>query len=282
MNAFLAVDWGTTNRRIYRIEAGTVTATARDDLGARALRTDQYSGEVVSIRDRFGDLPVLMAGMVGSTLGWAPASYVELPAGLHTLAASLTWMDERTAIVPGVAQRKPADVMRGEEVQLLGATAAGMVPDDALLCQPGTHCKWAELQQGSISGFSTAMTGELFGLLSGHSILAGQLGGAVADSLDFREGVRRGAEHQLQTELFQVRARSLLDQGQNSAAFVSGLLIGDDAARHLEHGLVYILADGTLGSLYAAAIAELGGRSLHVDSHAAFVAGIIRIWESIV
>ena len=36
-----------------------------------------------------------------------------------------------------------ADVMRGEEVQLLGAVAAGLVDPMRLVCHPGTHNKWA-------------------------------------------------------------------------------------------------------------------------------------------
>ena len=46
-----------------------------------------------------------------------------------------------------------ADVMRGEEVQLLGAHAAGMVAADALVCHPGTHNKWARLDGGRIARF---------------------------------------------------------------------------------------------------------------------------------
>src|SRR3546814_21012324 len=42
--------------------------------------------------------------------------------------------------------------MRGEEVQLLGAVAGWMVPPDALLAQPGTHCKWATMTDGRIAG----------------------------------------------------------------------------------------------------------------------------------
>ena len=84
------------------------------------------------------------------------------PAGLDALAGGLLWVDGRTAIVPGVSTLADgrADVMRGEEVQMLGAVAAGLVPPGALLCQPGTHCKWAWMEDGRIARFRTAMTGE--------------------------------------------------------------------------------------------------------------------------
>src|SRR3546814_17973918 len=80
-----------------------------------------------------------------STVGWRVVPYVAAPAGIDELVAGLDRIDDRTAIVPGVScsMNGRADVMRGEEVQLLGAVAGWMVPPDALLAQPGTHCKWA-------------------------------------------------------------------------------------------------------------------------------------------
>ena len=105
----LAIDWGTTNRRVYRIEDGAVTATERDALGVTAV--SDFAGELAAIRARFGDLPVLMAGMVGSTIGWREARYVPAPAGLEDLGQNLLRIDERTAIVPGVSF---SDGVRGE------------------------------------------------------------------------------------------------------------------------------------------------------------------------
>ena len=130
-SAFLAVDWGTTNRRVFRFEDGTVAHTERDDCGAASV-TD-FASEVAAIRERSGDLPMLLAGMVGSTVGWRVVPYVAAPAGIDELVAGLDWIDDRTAIVPGVScsQNGRADVMRGEEVQLLGAVAGWMSPPDA-------------------------------------------------------------------------------------------------------------------------------------------------------
>jgi 2-dehydro-3-deoxygalactonokinase len=83
--------------------------------------------------------------------------------------------------------------MRGEEVQFLGAVEAGLVPGDALLVQPGTHCKWAEMAGGRVAGFTTAMTGELFALLRTHGLLAAQLGGAVRRARHSSTASRKGA-----------------------------------------------------------------------------------------
>lgn len=277
---FLAIDWGTTNRRVFLIEGGQVVRTERDDRGVTSV--SDFAAEAAGIRARFGDLPMLMAGMVGSNIGWQAAPYVPAPAGIEDLAASLLRIDDRTAIVPGVSVTGPADVMRGEEVQLLGAVAAGMVPHDALLAQPGTHCKWALMESGRIAGFTTAMTGELFALLRKYGLLSSQLSDEVTLGRAFLDGVEEGRKRDLAASLFGIRAAKLLGEraDTDAASFASGLLIGSDVAARLEragHDEVHILADRTLGGLYVAAIEAHGRRAALVDSHAAFVAGIIAI-----
>lgn len=279
---FIAVDWGTTNRRAFVIEDGAVIATERDDRGASGVARDDYPAEIEGVRARLGDLPILMAGMVGSTIGWRDAGYAAAPAGLEALAAALHRIDDRTAIVPGLSYRNGvhADVMRGEEVQLLGAVAAGSVPADALLCQPGTHCKWARVERGEVASFTTAMTGELFALLRTHSILRHQLGGEVTPGDAFLAGVAEGARRDIAASLFAIRARSVLGGQEDATSFASGLLIGADAAARITPGeTVHILADPALGALYAAAVAALGANAQIVDSHSAFVAGITRIQD---
>lgn len=282
--AFIAVDWGTTNRRVFLVDGGEVAGTERDGRGASIV--DDFPAEVAAIRTRWGDLPMLLAGMVGSSIGWRAAPYVSAPAGLAEIAAALDRIDAHTAIVPGVSHREGArpDVMRGEEVQLLGASAAGLTPADALLCQPGTHCKWATLAEGRIVRFTTAMTGELFALLCSHGLLARQLVGQVTDGAAFSDGVLEGSRRDLAASLFGIRASGLLGlrDDADAASFASGLLIGADVAARLDGALdrhVHILAGPALGGLYATAVETLGGTATLVDSRAAFIAGITRIRE---
>lgn len=283
--AFIAVDWGTTNRRAFLIDGdGRLLHTERNGRGLLAIEPGTFAIELAELRAALGDYPVVMAGMVGSARGMVNVPYLPCPAGLTDLARALHWVEPgRTAIVPGLSD--PAgDVMRGEEVQLLGAVAGGFAPPDALLCQPGTHCKWARMTGGRVAGFATAMTGELFALLRNHSLLADFLHGDVADGPAFRAGVAAGLTGGLTRQLFGVRAAALLEMRkvQDSAAYTSGLLIGHDvAAEHLASGqTVHILADAHLGALYAAAVDLAGGQAVLVDSHAAFVAGITAIWKT--
>ena len=166
---------------------------------------------------------------------------------------------------------------------MLGAVAAGLVPPDGLLCQPGTHCKWARMADGAIAGFRTTMTGELFALLRQHSLLADMLAAPVVDGAAFRAGVADAGDGRLLSDLFGVRASDLLRQRQrgDAASYASGLLIGSDVREQALAGDtdVYLLASGDLASLYAAAIDEVGGHAVAVDSHAAFVSGIAAIWR---
>ena len=281
---FIGVDWGTTNRRVFLIESGSATHHERDALGVTGVAPGAFPAEAARIRERLGDWPMLMAGMVGSTIGWRVADYVPAPAGAAALAAGLLWIDDRTAIVPGLSwlERDRADVMRGEEVQLLGAVAAGLAPARALLCHPGTHCKWADVENGRIARFTTAMTGELFALLRAHGVLAPQLAAPPRLGAAFGAGVDEGRRHDLVASLFGIRAAGLLGRRDDAdaASFASGILIGGDVAVRLagtRADIVHVVGDPTLAGFYAAAIEAHGREARIVDGEQAFVAGLIEV-----
>jgi 2-dehydro-3-deoxygalactonokinase len=284
--AYIAIDWGTTNRRAYLMDAdGAVLDSVRDDRGVLAIDHADFPRELAALRDTLGSFPAIAAGMIGSTRGWVEAPYVPAPTDLAALAAARTVVPgEDLAIVPGVKLTGPrSDVMRGEEVQVLGAIAAGLAPADALFCQPGTHNKWVDVAGGRIVDVSTAMTGELFALLRGNGVLKGMLDGVVADGPAFRDGLARGAgAKDLTVALFEVRAAVLLSAlpPEDAASFASGVLIGADVgARDLQGRDVHLLASGPLADLYAVAIRLRGGRVVAVDNQAGFFAGIHRLWE---
>lgn len=283
---FLAVDWGTTNRRVFLLEKGAMLSVERDPLGVRQMDSRDYEAEVQLLRRKLGDAPMLLAGMVGSTIGWKNTGYVAAPAGLDDIAGALVWIDSRTAIAPGLSIQDAGrvDVMRGEEIHFFGAAAlVGVAPGD-VLCQPGTHNKWARVADGRIVDFATVMTGEIFELLRAHSILSYDLGGEVHAGEAFLEGVREGARHDIMASLFSVRARSVLGLAQPGAAanFASGLLIGADVAKRIGRGKkVHVIASPMVGGLYVAAIQALGGEGGVLDSEAAFIAGVSALAERV-
>lgn len=288
---FIAVDWGTTNRRAWRIApGGGVEEGFADASGILAIAAGGFPDAVASLRQRLGDLPMLMGGMIGSDRGWRAVPYVPCPADVPSIAAGIQWIDPRTGIVPGVAQerRDAPDVMRGEEVQIIGALALGRLPRDALVCLPGTHAKWVRLVNGRIVGFATWMTGEFYALIRDHSILAPQLGGetrAVPNSgpgPGFAAGVVASAEGDPLGQLFRIRAAQMLDAPMADApGYASGLLIGAEvrAALALMHGEApCLIGRPDLTARYAAAIAQVCGPAQPeprmIDGDTAFRAGI--------
>ncbi|HEX8309211.1 MAG TPA: 2-dehydro-3-deoxygalactonokinase [Allosphingosinicella sp.] len=286
---YIAVDWGTTNRRAWRLGPdGAVAGEMEDDQGILAVPKGGFHDAVARIRERLGDLPMLMAGMVGSNRGWVEAPYVRCPAGLPELASNLCWIDgEQAAIVPGAAYDSDgaADVMRGEEVQLLGAFAEGWIGADSMLCHPGTHNKWVRLEDGRIAAFRTIMTGELFNLLKKHSILADLLALPAEPGPAFESGVREGLEgDDLTAELFSVRARTLLGKAppEEASSYVSGLLIGADlkvGLRLAGNDELVVVGRPDLTGLFCAALQAVGRPARTIDGEAAFLAGIRHLVE---
>ena len=287
---FIAVDWGTTNRRAYLIDsAGKNVNEFEDHKGVLAIPSGGFPDAVAEIRSRLGDHPLLLAGMIGSNHGWKEAPYVACPAGIDELAAKLVWAGDREAIVPGVSYIGDgrADVMRGEEVQLLGAVAARLVDPMGLVCHPGTHNKWATLRRGKISRFQTVMTGELYNLLKEHSILSDLLQREVQANDAFKQAARHAIDHEaLPADLFAVRARVLLGQAkkEDAASWASGLLIGADVRIGLSiptGAQIAVIGRPELTHLYATAIAETKREVVEHDGERCFLAGIAEIAKRI-
>lgn len=265
---------------------GARSKSIEDGRGIMSVGPGGFEAAVAEIRNLFPGRPVLMAGMVGSNRGWVETPYVPCPAGAPELAAATLWVEpDAVGIVPGVSQREGrADVMRGEEVQALGALALSAIPPDSLICHPGTHTKWIAMAEGRIGAFQTMMTGELFGLLGKHSILAAQLEGAVTADRWFLEGAAAslGGADPL-SSLFSIRARHVLgDEVGNGAAYASGLLIGSDVRAGLRlhrDGPVGLVGRSDLCALYGATLALAGRETIEVDGAEAFLAGIRKLVE---
>ena len=280
---YIAVDWGTTNRRAWLIGAhGKVAGEFSDNLGLLSVPPAGFDSAVAEIRSKLGAYPMLLAGMVGSDKGWRKAPYLNCPADAQMLAGAIVWVEPlHTGIVPGVCQIEGRpDVMRGEETQAVGAVAEAWISADAYICHPGTHTKWITLKQGRIDSFQTTMAGEIFNLLKTSSILSAQMGAAVTVGSAFEAGldeIRAGVP--LLAALFAVRARYLLQHGEAAgASFASGLLIGSDVQAGLAQAdageKVAIIGQSDLCQLYETAIGHAGFKSEVVDGSRAFLAGI--------
>lgn len=277
-SAFVAVDWGTTNRRAWTVTGGTATPLLADEQGILAC-TD-FAAAVAELRARSGGLPLLMAGMIGSNRGWVEVPYVAAPAGLAEIAAAVTWVERGIGIVPGVSfvDGLRADIMRGEEVAMLGANLA-----NGLVCHPGTHTKWVEMEDGAIARFRTVMTGDVFAALAHRSILSDLLAHPAPVDDAFTAGVDHAlASTDLTAELFSTRARVILGRADaaHAASYVSGLLIGSDVRiglGRLRADVVPVLGAPVLTARFAAALTLAGRTAVEHDGGTAFIAGMMAI-----
>jgi 2-dehydro-3-deoxygalactonokinase len=287
----VGVDWGSTSMRVFLIgEGGVVLATRSAPLGSTAMDGDPkaYAATLVNVAgDWLLDAPVLACGMVGSRHGWREAPYADCPAGAEALAAqtiSVPFSELKSvSIVPGMQCRPHGaapDVMRGEETQVIGALAEH--PEWAkasCMILPGTHSKWAHVEDGRVQGFVTHMTGELFEVLRTHSVLGRLMlpPAQEADEAAFAAGLdmaRSTGQPGLTHQLFSVRTRGLFNEiaPEHLPDYLSGMLIGHE----LQAGLAWRRAAG----LTAAPLALIGEPRLcaryaqalqHYDVHSAAV-----------
>jgi len=255
----IALDWGTTSLRAYRLgEDGAVLDKRGLPWGIMNLPVvegdfSRAAGFAKAFDEACGDwlhsnpaTPLIAAGMVGSAQGWREASYVEIPLAVADVGKQLTRVDlgaGRTLhIVPGLLQRAGLpNVIRGEETQVVGALDTWQGSDEVLIGLPGTHSKWIRVQGNAqnrtMTHFDTFMTGEVYAALSQHTILsrtmehreqsdpaAFERGLRVASSEDGRAGVL--------SNVFSSRTLGLVGQlgATSQPDYLSGLLIGHEIA----------------------------------------------------
>ena len=290
---FVAVDWGTTSFRLWLIgDDGSVLGESRSREGMTTARETGFA----TVLDRHlaevnapAEAPVIMCGMVGAKQGWVEAGYIDVPARLSDIsgkAVRVPGVQRDVRILPGLAQRdvNSADVMRGEETQLLGSSES-MKNSDCLIAMPGTHSKWVRVVRHEVLGFSTFMTGELFDIIAKQSILQH----AVKDATGF-DGAHPAfltslhatyREPELATNrLFSIRARGLLFSlaPVDAEATLSGMMIGLELAGALKQAPkdtpVILVAAGKLRGLYEAAFHRLGLKSTTIDADEAVRRGL--------
>ncbi|HMI18890.1 MAG TPA: 2-dehydro-3-deoxygalactonokinase [Sphingomonas sp.] len=288
--SIIGVNWGSSNFRAYRVAAdGTLADEMSAPAGVAALDRAGMADMMERLVERWPDSgPIYASGMIGSNIGWAEVPYAEAPAGRMELAAAAVPAEIGPAqvnIIPGIACRRSfdgaPDILRGEEVELIGLTMLGQA--DGLVALPGTHTKWAWLEDGRIADFFTTMSGEIFDRLTAQGLLASIVEGEAADGPAFQEGVATGKARKLGlgTLLFGARARVVRGEllKSEAAAYIRGLLIGSEIADalaaypDLANAIVPLIGNGPLCQLYASALKSIGVASRPVDSREACLAG---------
>jgi len=279
VGCLVAVDWGTSSFRLSLLDnEGAPLEQRVSGRGVAQMPREELlpflRAEIDKLPGRARTLPVVLCGMAGSTIGLQNVPYQACPTDPQQLAASLAPLqgaDLNAHIVPGLCARNAREgngdgeleVMRGEETQIVGWLAQAREPQrqSSWLCLPGTHAKWVKIEEGRVQQFSTALTGELYALLSGHSVLV--QGEQKFDSQVFEAGLAASDTlPPLSFGLFSVRTRMLDGRlpPQHSAAYLSGLLIGSEVRAQLEsaekHSTVHLIGDRHITELYQRALAR--------------------------
>jgi 2-dehydro-3-deoxygalactonokinase len=275
-SAIICVDWGTSSFRAYLASLeGEIIARVESAGGILTVGKGDYEDvlarNIAAWQAPRRPLPILMSGMIGSRQGWVEAPYAPCPAGLREIAAAVVTIDTRAfgaiGLVPGVCaldDNGSPDVMRGEETQILGALAA-MDRSDGTFVLPGTHSKWARVEDGRILSFATYMTGEVFAALKDHTILGRLMAEAPEDSAGFTEGVREAARLQRPGDvlhaIFMTRTLALFHRLAPSqlSDYLSGLLIGAELLSGAGSARsAIVIGSAALTARYCAAGAILG------------------------
>ena len=273
--ALIALDWGTTSARAYRVARdGAVLEQRAAPLGIQQVRDGAFAAALSALLADWDalDVPRIACGMIGSRQGWAEAPYTECPATLLALARALVRTPGgEVAIIGGLTCRDDAgvpDVMRGEETQIAGLADDALA--GALVVQPGTHSKWTLVADGAVTAFATYMTGELYAVLREHSILGRLMASGGFEPAAFARGVDAGLRATpgaLSHQLFAVRTLALFGElgPVATADYLSGLLIGSEigharawAAARSGSGAVWLVGEPALCDRYAAALAQAG------------------------
>lgn len=298
-------DWGTTRLRLYLCDidgnGSPVVREVAEGPGAKSVSdfATALLETAARLRGCSSRSPVVLAGMVGSDLGWRETAYAPCPATWDDLvrsAVSFNVEEHSVAIMPGtscVSRFGYMDVMRGEETQLLGVSQ--LVPDHpspALVCLPGTHTKWATIDAGGVTRFATTVQGEMFEILRRHSILlpratatgesAGRMNGdAFSAAVDL---IRDNSGLGLLEALFATRSLRIAGElaAGDAESWLSGLLVSADirdtglsvlASERIDPP-VLLVGDDRLGTLYAAAMSRYGIGTRELPGDECIVAGL--------
>jgi len=277
----LAVDWGTSSLRIYRLDAdGQIRDVRQSQNGILNIGDATFAATLESEAGDWianGEAPVLMSGMIGSRQGWKEAAYLQCPAGIGEIASTMSkvaWNSHKAWIAPGLRCRHASgvhDVMRGEEVQILGIVD-NLGGGEHRICLPGTHSKWAIVQNKNIVSFTTHMTGEVFAILKKHSILGHTMAIDRFSETAFLSGVTRSSHADgLLHHLFGARAQVLSDElGEDeSASYLSGILIGHELRSSTAGSSeIHLLGSAELTTLYSLAASTMNIETVIHDANA--------------
>jgi 2-dehydro-3-deoxygalactonokinase len=322
MRLFISCDWGTSTFRLRLVDKDNqqvlaevtnqqgIAATFEEWKNAGGDRLAFYRAFLGRQMDQLQaqahhplkDLPVILSGMASSGLGMMELPYKTVPFGMtgedlgRISIPPVADFPHQILLVSGV--RTADDVMRGEEVQLVGCLPP-TEKEGRMYLFPGTHSKHVWVSDGQALGFTTYMTGEFFHLLSTKSVLAGSVSAAgpattgsspaagtpspASLSAAFDRGVKDSVNSSLLHNSFLVRTNQLFGRwsGTENYNYLSGLLIGEELKQLANlHTPVTVVSTGPLAGYYQAACGQLGVTDIKTfDADQALIKGHCKLLD---
>ena len=286
IKTFVSVDWGTTNLRL-RLVAVPSLSIVEEVVSPKGIKTiynewlevggdkETYFLNFLKKQLAFfksnisSDVAIVISGMASSSIGLRELPYADLP--FKTDGKSLYIEKIQSDIIPNTIQlisgvKSDSDVIRGEEVEIIGLVNEEDENQSIVFVTPGTHSKHVLCEKGVITNFFTYMTGEVFSVISENTILKASIEKTDFDESvlnAFEEGVQKAMEGKsMLNTLFKVRTNNLFKEKTNieNYYYLSGLMIGDElqSLRELDCDYIKLCAGGKLFELYHKAIVILG------------------------
>jgi 2-dehydro-3-deoxygalactonokinase len=262
MTIILTIDTGTTNTRVTLWKHKDVIAHSATEIG---VRNTAISGNLqalkAGVRDTIAatlklanltaddvDL-VVGSGMISSNVGLFELPHIPAPAGLQQLARGMvpvTLPDvfpKPIYLVPGVRNVveniglhncEAMDMMRGEEVEVMGIIEQLGITGPAMLIMPGSHSKFVCIDdKNNIVGCVTTLAGELLYVITHNTILAQSLESDFAEFINpemLLAGAKSAQTIGLGRTCFNVRTldQFTIYQRNDRANFLLGAILGAD------------------------------------------------------
>jgi len=237
MKNIITIDTGTTNTRAVLWQNGKEIEKDFEPVG---VRDTSITGNKKRLKDAVkksieavlkcsnvtdhSEVTVIASGMITSDLGLVEIPHLETPVDASELSSGMIKksipevFDQPIWFIPGVKNTEKnllpenitnMDIMRGEEVEAIGAISQLGVSGPAILVLPGSHTKIIKLdRENRISGSITTMTGELMEFLTKKSILADSLNENFPDFLEedaLKLGAKTCASNGITRTVFSVR-----------------------------------------------------------------------------
>jgi len=256
--SLIFIDSGTTNTRVRMWDGHTVTASVTKGVGARDTAMDGHSGKVegaltemvaqVQLEAAVEAEAILCSGMITSNVGLVEVAHLPAPVGQLEISSGVVRRDFPHIsslpffFVPGVKSVPEtmtpetivdADIMRGEEVEVIGLLELLHLKGPVVFLHIGSHHKSVLVNaHGTIERSRTSITGEFYATISQNTVLKNsvvpELDSQMLDSNMWRLGFRHVQTEGIGRALFLARVSAQL--WDKTKVEVTSYLLGAAAA----------------------------------------------------